>query len=187
MNRWEWLISNAKLEIYEFSVDRHESYIVENRYFPFYVMSYIQEGGASAILDGKLYDTPVGHLVLIPAYTRHSHFIPEGQGPTTFLWWHFNITVDGLDLMKLIRFPISLKIQNSTAFESMFYSYMEFNKRAPSLPSIIYRRAKEYEIMAFLFENIIQYSGTQPSRLDDIPDVFFDMMTDIIEHDQRQR
>ena len=77
MNRWEWLISNAKLEIYEFSVDRHESYIVENRYFPFYVMSYIQEGGASAILDGKLYDTPVGHLVLIPAYTRHSHFIPE--------------------------------------------------------------------------------------------------------------
>ena len=77
MNRWEWLISNAKLEIYEFSVDRHESYIVENRYFPFYVMSYIQESGASAILDGKLYDTPVGHLVLIPAYTRHSHFIPE--------------------------------------------------------------------------------------------------------------
>lgn len=119
MNRWEWLTSNAKLEIYEFSVDRHESYIVENRYFPFYVMSYIQEGGASAILDGKLYDTPVGHLVLIPAYTRHSHFIPEGQGPTTFLWWYFNITVGGLDLMKLIRFPISLKIQNSTAFEPM--------------------------------------------------------------------
>lgn len=109
MNRWEWLISNDKLEIYEFSVDRHESYIVENRYFPFYVMSYIQEGGASTILDGKLYDTPVGHLVLIPAYTRHSHFIPEGQGPTTFLWWYFNITVGGLDLMKLIRFPISLK------------------------------------------------------------------------------
>ena len=28
MNRWEWLISNAKLQIYEFSVDRHESYAV---------------------------------------------------------------------------------------------------------------------------------------------------------------
>lgn len=185
MNRWEWLISNAKLEIYEFSVDRRETYTVENRYFPFYVMSYIKEGGASAILDGKLYDTPAGHLILIPSYTRHSHFIPEGRGPTTFLWWHFNIAVGGLDLMKLIQLPITLQIENSRTFEDMFYSYMEFDTQMPSLPSIIYRRAKEYEIMAFLFENILQHSDNQSARMDDIPEVFFNMMTDIIEHPER--
>lgn len=185
MNRWEWLIENAKLDIYEFSVDTHETYTVENRYFPFYVMSYIEKGNASAVIEGKPYDTPAGHLILIPSYTRHSHFIPEGQGPTTFLWWHFNITVGGLDLMKLIRYPITLQIQNSHTFEKMFYNYMEFYTRAPSLPSVIYRRAKEYEIMAFLFENILQYSGDQTTLLDDIPEVFFNMMTDIIEHPER--
>lgn len=185
VNRWEWLIHNAKLEIYEFSVDRRETYIAENRYFPFYVMSYIKEGGASAILNGVLYDTPAGHLVLIPSYTRHSHFIPEGRGPTTFLWWHFNITVGGLDLMKLIQFPITLQIQNAATFEEMFYSYMRFCSGSPSLPSIIYRRAKEYEIMALLFENIIQCSDNQAEQLDEIPDVFFEMMTDIVEHPER--
>lgn len=185
MNRWEWLINNARLEIYEFSVDRRETYTAVNRYFPFYVMSYIKEGGARAVLNDTVYDTPEGHLVLIPAYTRHNHFIPEGQGPTTFLWWHFNIKVGGLDLMKLIDFPIVLEVRNSMTFENMFYSYMEMYTSTPSLPSIIYRRAKEYEIMAFLFENIIQPSGNNTTELDDIPDVFFNMMTDIIEHPER--
>lgn len=185
MNRWEWLISNAQLDIIEFSVDRRETYLMKDRYVPYYVMSYIKEGGARAIIDGKTYDTPAGHLVLIPAYTRHSHLIPDGQGPTTFLWWHFNITVNGLDLMKLIHFPIAMQIQNSITFENMFYSYTEFYTRTPSLPSIVYRRAKEYEIMAFLFENILQYSGGVNRDLENIPDVFFEMMTDIIEHPER--
>ncbi|MBR6767626.1 MAG: AraC family ligand binding domain-containing protein, partial [Clostridia bacterium] len=78
MSRWKWLIDNAKLDIYEFSVDRREQFSVEDRLFPFYVMSYVKEGSARAIISGETYNTPAGHLLLIPSFARHSHYIPEG-------------------------------------------------------------------------------------------------------------
>lgn len=185
MTRWEWLINNAKLDIYEFSIDRWEQFSVQNRRFPFYVMSYIQEGDAEAIIEGQRFSTPAGCLLLIPANARHSHFIPEGGGPTTFLWWHFSITVGGLDLMQLIRYPIVLQIRNSLTFENMFYSYIDFYARTPTIPGLIYKRAKEFEIMAFLFENIMEDTGAAQTHIDEIPDAFFNMLQDIIEHPER--
>lgn len=185
MTRWEWLVNHARLEVHEFSIDRWKHYSVENRRFPFYVMSYIQEGGAEAIIEGQRFSTPAGSLLLTPANARHSHFIPEGSGPTTFLWWHFSITVGGLDLMQLVQYPIVLQIHNRLTFENMFYSYREFYSRSLTIPSLIYRRAKEYEIMAFLFENILDGTQGEQMRINAIPEVFFGMMQDIIEHPER--
>ena len=185
MSRWEWLVNNARLDIFQFNVDRHERFSERNRRYPFYVMSYIQEGYAEAVIDGRHYITPAGSLLLIPKGALHSHYIPQGRGPTTFLWWHFNISVDGLDIMQLVDYPITLEIRHTLAFESLFYSYVEFYGRKKTLPNLILRRAKGLEIMGYLFENILVSSGHQTANLDAIPDVFFRMMQEIIEHPEQ--
>ncbi len=182
MSRWDWLIDHARLEIYDFSIDTQTNFSVYDRYLPFYVMSYIQEGLTRVTVDGQTVDLPAGSMMLIPAYTRHSQFMPEGAAPTTFLWWHFNITVGGLDLMKLLRFPFVAAVRDTHAFEALFYEYRQCSSQHSSLPGIIKRRAKEYEIMAFLFSSITEDSNAPGSHVEDIPDAFFDMMKFIIEH-----
>lgn len=184
MSRWDWLIDNARLEIYDFNIDRQEHFAVRDRYLPYYVMSYIQEGHARVEAGGKTYDLPAGSLMLMPAYMRHSQFMPEFAPPTTFLWWHFNITVGGLDLMKLLRFPLVTPVGDTRAFEALFYEYLQCARQTPSLPGIIRRRAKEYEIMALLFSCAIG-DDTPSDPVCDIPDAFFDMMQEIVEHPEQ--
>lgn len=137
VSRWEWLVNNAQLDIFEYNVDLHEKFNEKNRRYPFYAMSYIEKGYAEAVIGGRHYATPAGSLLLIPKGALHSHYIPEGCGPTTFLWWHFDISVAGLDIMQLVEYPITLEIRHTLAFENLFYSYMEFYDRKKTLPNLI--------------------------------------------------
>lgn len=185
MTRLEWLINQSNLNIYEFNVEQRKEMCQIDRLFGFYVMSYIQEGSAKAVVDGQLLEQPAGTVLLVPAHVKHSHFIPEGSDLTTFLWWHFTITTSALDIMKFIHFPITFELKDRETFEKMFYEYMEIREKKLTLPSLVQKKAKEFEIMAFLFESILDMEHGMDSTLDEIPDEFFMMMQDIIEHPER--
>ena len=185
MSRLEWLINKANLNIYEFNVEKRTEMKSIDRLFGFYVMSYIQEGAAKAVVNGELLDQPAGTVLLVPANVKHSHFIPEGSAPTTFLWWHFNITASAIDIMKYVPFPIILELKDRQTFEKLFFEYMAICQDKLTLPALVRRKAKEFEIMAFLFEDILDTEHGTDSTLDEIPDEFFQMMQDIIEHPER--
>ena len=74
MTRWDWLIDHARLEIYEFSIDKQLSFSVYDRYLPFYVMSYIQEGLTRVTVNGQTVDLPAWSMMLIPAW-RNNRFM----------------------------------------------------------------------------------------------------------------
>lgn len=150
---------------------------------PFYVMSYIKDGMAEANLEGETVCTPPGSLLLIPPFVQHDHYMPKGAQPTTFLWWHFTLTIDGgLDIMRFINLPSTVAIKNSLAFESIFYQYVDLYHRRKSISTHIFRRAKGLEVLAYLFENILDAVPEHDRRMHDIPDAFFDIMMNIVEH-----
>lgn len=186
MDRWQWLIDNARLDIVDFDISTHQSFSVKNRIFPFYIMSYIKEGLAQADFGGEHYVTPAGSMILIPPFVRHDHYIPDGFPETTFLWWHFTLTIENsVDLLRFINLPHTVNVRNSIAFESVFYQYAELYNKRVDIPTYILRRAKGLEVMAHLFENILDTS-MQGKLLYDIPDSFFEMMVDIVEHPENQ-
>ncbi|MEG1513758.1 MAG: helix-turn-helix transcriptional regulator [Clostridia bacterium] len=185
MSRWQWLIQNAKFEIYEFSADTKVNYRMENRCLPYYVMSYIQRGCAEAIIAGEHYVTPAGSLILIPAYAVHSHYSSPDAGETTFLWWHFNITVEGIDIMRWIHYPMALHLKSMEVFERLFFDYLESSANQESVANIVRCRAKELELMAYLLENIFSSEPDQSEDATDIPDIFFEMFMGIVDHPER--
>ena len=185
MTRWNWLIQHASLSIYEFNVERRTAYQSGQRNFDFYVMSYVQDGEARAIINGEAFEQRKGTLMLMPPHMVHEHYVPEGKGPTTFLWWHFNIRIGMLDILRFVRLPVFSELKNPARFEQLFYRYMQLNERRSTLANLIYRRAAEYEIMAVLLEGLLNEGQQANPDIDDIPEVFFEMMQDIIEHPER--
>lgn len=185
MSRWEWLINKSNLNIIEFNVETREPYMSDYRDFDYYVMSYVQSGEACAILDGERIEQPAGILMLIPPHCVHKHYVPEGKGPTSFLWWHFTITVGKLDVLRLVQFPMFTELKKPEAFEQIFYEYLQLREGPTSLSGIMYRKAKEFEIMGLLLESILCVMDSQKSFLEDIPNEFFDMMQNIIDHPEK--
>lgn len=187
MDRWEWLINNASLDILEFDVTVHDTFRITDRVLPLYMMSYVKEGMAEAKIGKERFRTPPGSLILIPPYVHHDHYMPEGAPRTTFLWWHFSLTIDGsVDIMRFINLPHTVQIQNSLVFENIFYQYVELYKKQGSIPTHIFRRAKGLEVMAYLFESILDAVPAQDRLMQDIPDAFFEIMLNIVEHPEKR-
>lgn len=88
-------------------------------------------------------------------------------------------------MLRFINLPRTVNVRNSIAFESVFYQYAELYNKRVDIPTYILRRAKGLEVMAHLFENILDTS-MQGKLLHDIPDSFFEMMVDIVEYPENQ-
>ena len=187
VNRWEWLISNATLEVVDFNIHfRGDDFREKNRIFPFYVMSYVKEGRAEATFQNQVFQHLPGTLLIIPPGVRHAHCVPEGAPNTMFLWWHFNLTIGGvLDIMRLIAPPNLLHVKNTKVFEDVFVQYVELYGQNKTIPNIIMKRAKGLEVMAYLLENILSAVPDQNLLLPGIPDSFFEMLMLLTEHPER--
>lgn len=184
VNRWEWLISNATLEVVDFNIHfRGGEFCEKNRVFPFYVMSYVKEGHAEATFQNQVFQHFPGTLLIIPPGVRHAHCVPEGAPKTTFLWWHFNLTIGGvLDIMRLINPPNILHVKNIAVFEDVFVQYVALYSQKQTIPNIIMKRAKGLEVMAYLLENILSAVPDQNLLLPGIPDSFFEILMLLAEH-----
>lgn len=184
VNRWEWLISNATLDVVDFNIHfRGGDFCEKNRVFPFYVMSYVKEGRAEATFHNQVIQHLPGTLLIIPPGVHHAHCVPAGAPNTMFLWWHFNLTIGGvLDIMRLISPPNCLHVKNTGAFEDVFVQYVDLFSQKPTIPNIIMKRAKGLEVMAYLLENILSAVPDQNLHLPGIPDAFFEMLMMLTEH-----
>ena len=192
-NCWEWIMNNSKLDIIEYNIteyseSQYDGTMSSNRIMPYCVMSYIKKGCAEARINGKNYITNAGSLLLVPPYLKHDHYIPKGAGTTIFLWWHFNFRIGNIvDVMRLIRFPVTIKVNNVSIFESTFQQYINLFVQKPTIANIIMRQAKALEIMAYLFDNMTALTNQEQQEqvLKRIPDSFFDILKTIIEHPER--
>ena len=146
----ESVISNAVMEMYEFSMDTRRKMKIEDRVLPYYDMSYLKEGEAVLKINGIEYKISPGDVLIIPAGVKHSH-IKTNKGTATFLWWHFNYRLyNTIDVLRMMGFPVMFRIKNAAGFEKSFLEYLDSAKTNPGLKGIFTRRAKALEIMALL-------------------------------------
>lgn len=172
------LIQRAVLDVHEFGYHTRTELNHLARTKPFYIMSYLKEGEALLRIDGKEYFTKAGSVVLIPPFVEHDH-IKITNEESTFLWWHFNfVTPWNIDILRFLNLPVVTYIENSERFEKTFIEYLEAIDQSDTLPDFIYKNAKGLEVLASLFENVM--SSEYTSLRNDIPDVFFDVMDDIL-------
>lgn len=163
------LLKMADLEIIEYNIQRLNSMSNRNRVFPFYVMSYLQDGEACLLVDGQVYHTGPGSIILVPPNTKHDHYKVD-TGETTFLWWHFKFSVASVvDAIKVLRFPLVSYLSHKEQFEQTFYRFYssaQFN----SLSSLLMHRACGLELMALLIEELVSDHNVHLGP--DIPEAF---------------
>ena len=172
------LVSSASLQIYEYGIHVREEMIAEGRFFPFYVMSYIQEG--QALLRSEGVDHPLGprSVILVPPGILHDH-IKVGDAPTVFLWWHFDFKLYGtLDVLKLLGLPLVFELRDALAFEAAFARHNDAMGSAVTLENAILKRSGALEIMARLLGAAEE--ARRSDQLFKIPDCFQEMLEIIL-------
>lgn len=172
------LFNNAKIEISSYGMHyRREMRIVE-RVLPYYVMSYHKSGRAILRIKGKEYLLERGQVILLPPGVSHDHIVEKGVD-TELFWWHFTFQIGGhLDALRLLRLPYVSYVENSEEFEKVFEHYCRNEQDALSIPGLLYEKARSFEIMAILFENLLQKTGYDVS---DVPEPFVSILQDIID------
>lgn len=163
------LLKMADLQIIEYNIQHLNSMSNLNRVFPFYVMSYLQNGEACLSVDGKTYHTGAGSIILVPPNTRHDHY-KEDTNETTFLWWHFKFTVASVvDAIKVLRLPLVSYLSHNDRFEQTFYRFYN-SANLNSLSSLLMHRACGLELMALLIEDLVSDHSIHLGA--DIPEAF---------------
>jgi len=170
------LLKKADLEIIEYNIHRINSMRNMNRVFPFYVMSYIQSGEACLSINGQVYNTGPGSIILVPPNTKHDHYKVDNN-ETTFLWWHFKFNVASVvDAIKIMKLPLVSYLSNKERFEEAFYRFCN-SYQLNSLSSLLMHRACGLELMALLIEELV--SDSSISMENNIPDTFLQIFYEI--------
>lgn len=187
-DRWRWIINNAVLNVVSSDIHVHgDDFHTFNRLYPFHVMSYIKEGYAEATVGDNLYPHKSGQLLLIPPQVRHDHYIPNSGVKTTFLWWHFTLTIGGaVDILRFLNPSAVIDVSNAIGFETAFTQYMVLERHSTSVPSIIMKRAKGLEVIAYLMESLLENHQDQSRVLSRIPDTFFEIFKRIVDKPEEQ-
>lgn len=170
------LLNKADLDIIEYNIDRRRRMSNLNRIFPFYVMSYLQSGEACLSVDGAVYRTGPGSIILVPPNTNHHHY-KDDSNETVFLWWHFNFSVASVvDAVKLLKLPLVSSISHRERFEQAFYRLYN-NRQLNSLSNLLMHRAWGLELMALLIDDLVSEHHIHMEI--DIPDVFLAIFHEI--------
>lgn len=181
----EWLkplIQRAFLEIvaYDYQVRTEMTQI--NRELPCCVMSYLKKGEALLRIQGKEYHCKAGDVIFIPPYMRHDH-IKTSRQEAIFMWWHFNFrTAYNMDVLKFLKLPYRVRMENYEEFEEKFFCYMEAIENEKTIADMIYKNAKALEVLACIFDSFLRAQKTQIAS--DIPNIFIDIFNDISEKPQ---
>ena len=172
------LISHAAIRIFDEGITNEVAMNTVNRTLPFYVMSYIQQGGALLRANGKEYVLGPHSVIIIPPGTTHDH-IKIGGEPTLFMWWHFDFMIfDVIDVLKIMRLPMVFQLQENQAFEDAFSRYAHTIAQPVSLKNAMMKKAHTAEIMARLFEAAEEdYHLRQEGA---VPEAFMEMFSTII-------
>lgn len=170
------LLKMADLEIIEYNINRLYSMSNLNRVFPFYVMSYLQSGEACLSVDGKIYYTGPGSIILVPPGTKHDHYKAD-TGETTFLWWHFKFSIASVvDAVKILKLPLVSYLSHRDRFEEAFYRFYNSNK-LNSLSSLLMHRACGLELMALIIDDLVSDSNINMEP--EIPAAFLNILYEI--------
>lgn len=172
------LVLSASLQIYEYGIHIRKEMIAEGRCFPFYVMSYIQEGQALLRAEGCDHSLGPRSVILVPPGMMHDH-IKMGDAPTVFMWWHFDYKLyETLDVLKLLGLPLVFELRDAQAFEAAFARHNDVMGSAVTLENAILKRSSALEIMARLLG-----AAEEARRSDEllrIPDCFREMLEMIL-------
>lgn len=178
MSGFNDLVSNASLQIYEYGIHTRTEMVAEGRCFPFYVMSYVQDGQALLRAEGNRYELEPRSVILIPAFMVHDH-IKLGDKPTVFMWWHFDYKLyETLDVLKLLGLPLVFTLSEAAQFEDAFARYTAVMERPVTLQNAILKRASALEIMAQLLGAAEDARRTDPPV--EIPECFQEMLEIIL-------
>lgn len=172
------LVSNASLQIYEYGIHLREEMIASGRCFPFFVMSYIQEGRALLRAEGIDYQLEARSVILVPPGMVHDH-IKLGDAPTVFMWWHFDYKLyETLDVLKLLGLPLVFELQEANAFEAAFARHNEVMRSVITLENAILKKSSALEIMARLLGAAEE--ARRSDQLLEIPECFQEMLEIIL-------
>lgn len=178
---FDGLLELAKIKIYECSIDYRNEMTGINRNMPFYVMSYLKQGEAILKIYGKEYHLKEKDVILVPAGVPNDH-IKVDEDQSVFMWWHFDFMVyNSIDMIKIMNLPLIFNLTDSCPFEKVFDEYIEIQKSTTSLKNIIFKKAKELEIMSILLE-AAEIVARQENILT-IPSVFNEMLETIVKGD----
>lgn len=149
-------MESAELTIVEFNIHERNEMKTFNRTLPSYVMSYIKKGEAKLKIRDEVYHLAPGTVVIIPPHIEHDHY-KETNDETIFLWCHFTYEIgSALDVLKIFNLPITFKLQNPEIFERVFVDFVEITDSQDFLIKTILKKAKSYEILYLLLENIMR-------------------------------
>lgn len=153
--RMDALLQSAELLIEDFDIHIRNEMQTYNRILPNYVMSYVKKGEAKLRVRSEVYNLTPGTAVIIPPNVQHDHYMANKE-ETTFLWCHFTYKIgNAIDVMKIINFPITFKLQNSEIFERVFIEFKNLTSSENFLIKTILKRAKSYELLYLLMNNIM--------------------------------
>lgn len=172
------LFNHAKIEISSYGMHYRREMLIVNRVLPFYVMSYHKSGQAIFRINGQEYDVYPGQVILVPPGMVHDHIVERGVD-TELFWWHFTFQIGGyLDALRLLGLPYISSVKNTQDFEKVFENYCQREQEALTIPGLLYEKARSFEILAILFENLLSDSEY---HLSDVPEVFISILKDVID------
>ncbi len=171
------LLSNASLQIYEYGIHVRDEMWFVGRVFPFYVMSYIQNGQAELRVNGESYRLGPRSVILIPPEVKHDH-IKVGDVPAVFMWWHFDYKLhETLDLLRLLGLPMVFQLAQAESFEDTFAKYNAAMELPVTLQNTILKKASALAVMAQLLGAAEE--ARQPQLLS-MPENFREMLETIL-------
>lgn len=180
----EQIIQNANLEIVEYDMETRREMDTRNRRIPYYIMSYLKSGSAILEIDGKVYETGAGSIVIIPANVLHSHYKIDRK-PTTFLWWHFIFRMSyAVDVLKILNFPVVSQLENREEFESIFSRFYNSSRNMNKVSEVLMHRACGLELMACLMDELISEKRLLPNV--EVSPVFWSIFQKIYSEDNQQ-
>ena len=179
----EQIIQNANLEVVEYNMETRREMNTRDRRLPYYVMSYLKSGCAVLEIDGTVYETEEGSIVIIPANVLHSHYKIDRK-PTTFLWWHFIFKMSyAVDVVKILDFPVVSQLKNRGEFENIFSRFYNGSKNMNKISEVLMQRACGLELMACLMNELISEKRLLPNM--EVPPVFWSIFQKIYSEDNQ--
>jgi AraC family transcriptional regulator, arabinose operon regulatory protein len=180
----DYLLQSAELTIVEFDIHERNEMKTFNRTLPSYVMSYIKKGEAKLRIKDEVYHLAPGTVVIIPPHIEHDHY-KETNDETIFLWCHFTYEIgSALDVLKIFNLPITFKLQNPEMFERVFVDFVEITDSQDFLIKTILKKAKSYEILYLLLENIMR--SQEKVFEQDHSKGFISMLTQIVKNPEKE-
>lgn len=177
------ILQLASLEIVEYDIHTRKTLSIHDRTFPHYIMSYIKRGEAALKIGDEVYRTGPGSIIIVPPNVKHSHF-KDTDVETVFLWWHFDFKIAGIiDAIRILHLPVVSMLANQEAFENMFMNYYSAGHDRETLPNILRRKAFGLNVMAIIFDELIQEKSLYTKA--GIPQPFIEILTEITNPDMK--